>query len=93
MNGYLVFKVHGGAGDPLTPLLQYSRPESEHIFLKNLKKFLEAKTGHKKQGVKLRPCYKNHRIQLPCGSLLLFLFQQRLYKVKIDRIIKEILDS
>ena len=29
MNGYLVFKVHEGACDPLTPLLQHSRPESE----------------------------------------------------------------
>ena len=51
MNGYLVFKVHGGAGDPLTPLLQHSRPESELIFLKTLKKFFigqnrAQKTGH-----------------------------------------------
>lgn len=51
MNGYLVFKVHGGAGNPLTPLLQHSRPESELIFLKTLKKFFigqnrAQKTGH-----------------------------------------------
>ena len=50
MNGYLVFKVHGGAGNPLTPLLQHSRPESELIFLKNLKKFGEAKNIAQKPG-------------------------------------------
>ena len=68
------------ACDPLTPLLQHSRPESELIFLKNLKKFLEVKTGHKKQGVKLTPCCKNHRIQLPHVPLpFLFPLQQLLH--------------
>ena len=38
------------ACDPLTPLLQHSRPESELIFLKNLKKFGEAKNIAQKSG-------------------------------------------
>ena len=50
MNGYLVFKVHEGAGNPLTPLLQHSRPESELIFLKNSKKIF----GGQKHGTKNR---------------------------------------
>ena len=47
MNGYWVFKVHGGACDPLTPLLQHSRLKSELIILK---KIFMAKPRCKKTG-------------------------------------------
>lgn len=57
MNGYLVFKVHGGAGNPLTPYYNIQGPKANLFFEKFKEIFYRPKQGAKNQDVKLTPWF------------------------------------